>query len=207
MIRVLLVAAYASVRAGLDALLAEHQDLDIVARASGVGEMERLLQDVRPGVVLLDALPGDADQAVTVLRGAALVLLSEEATDGPALARAGLPGWAWLRKDAEAEEILGAVRAVAAGLAVFDPALLPHLAGDAPSSHGDIRPHEDSLTAREREVLQLMAQGLPNKQIAARLAISPHTAKFHVASVLAKLGATSRTEAVTLGVRRGHVLL
>ena len=63
------------------------------------------------------------------------------------------------------------------------------------------------LSAREREVLQLMAQGLPNKIIAARLSISLHTVKFHVASILAKLGAGSRTEAVTLGARRGYVIL
>lgn len=65
----------------------------------------------------------------------------------------------------------------------------------------------ETLTAREREVLQLMAQGMPNKQIAGRLNISPHTAKFHVASILAKLGAVSRAEAVTRGARRGDLLL
>ena len=66
---------------------------------------------------------------------------------------------------------------------------------------------DETLTTREREVLALMARGLPNKQIAARLSISLHTVKFHVASVLAKLGASSRTEAVTLGARRGAVSL
>jgi DNA-binding CsgD family transcriptional regulator len=65
----------------------------------------------------------------------------------------------------------------------------------------------DTLTVREREVLQLMAEGLPNKLIAARLSISQHTVKFHVASILAKLGAASRTEAVALGARLGYLVL
>ena len=68
-------------------------------------------------------------------------------------------------------------------------------------------PAGETLTVRETEVLQLVAQGLPNKIIASRLGISLHTVKFHVAAILAKLNASSRTEAVTLGARRGYVVL
>jgi DNA-binding NarL/FixJ family response regulator len=81
--------------------------------------------------------------------------------------------------------------------------------GAASRLAGPVTPTEkgEALSGREREVLQLIAEGLPNKQIALRLGISPHTAKFHVAGVLQKLGAASRTEAVSTGLRRGWVSL
>jgi DNA-binding NarL/FixJ family response regulator len=106
--------------------------------------------------------------------------------------RASLPLWA------TAEELAAAVRAVHTGLVVLHPAALePSTAGDPPGTAGA------PLTAREREILELMADGASNRIIAARLAISRHTVKFHVASILAKLGATSRTEAVALALRGG----
>jgi len=94
-------------------------------------------------------------------------------------------------------ELTGAVRAVHAGLLVaHQEALAPPIAAAAPA-------HGLALTSREREILELIAEGANNRLIAARLAISRHTVKFHVASVLAKLGARSRTEAVTLALRAG----
>jgi len=77
----------------------------------------------------------------------------------------------------------------------------------APSTEHASAASTEALTARERDVLQLVAEGLQNRQIAARLYLSPHTVKFHVASILAKLGAASRTEAVTLAARRGELIL
>jgi len=105
-----------------------------------------------------------------------------------------------------AGELTSALRAVAAGFVVLSP-------GDVAQRH---RPEQDvqtrngdpeRLTEREQEVLQLMADGCSNKEIANRLGISDHTAKFHVASILSKLGAASRTEAVTVAIRRGVILL
>jgi two-component system, NarL family, response regulator YdfI len=118
-------------------------------------------------------------------------------------------------------ELIAAIEAVAAGLFVFHPAeadLLPALhprdsdAGASPSPGFSTVPSlngqlVEQLTRREVEVLQLLAVGLGNKEIASRLEISEHTAKFHVASIMAKLGAATRTEAVTLGIRRGLVLI
>jgi zinc/manganese transport system substrate-binding protein len=100
---------------------------------------------------------------------------------------------------------LDALRAVAAGLVVLDPRAAPALVAAAPRLATE-SPAE-SLTARERDVLALVAQGLPNKTIAQRLAISEHTVKFHVGAILAKLGAASRTEAVRLAARRGLIAL
>lgn len=208
-IRVLIVAAYASVRAGLHALLAEAEGCLVVGEARGSGELERLRPEARPDVVLCDDLEGEGLRVASLLSGGGvgLVLLAGGDISLHTLAGAVLPGWAVLPKEADVGEIVGALQGVAAGLIV----LAPELAGALLAASVIGRPTEaawgEALTAREREVLQLLAHGLPNKQIASRLSISAHTVKFHVASVLAKLGASSRTEAVTLGARRGDVLL
>jgi two-component system, NarL family, response regulator YdfI len=104
-----------------------------------------------------------------------------------------------LRADASPDQVIHAIRSVASGLMIFDSALIP-------------RPTEDdtfaeSLTPRETEVLRLLADGLGNKEIAAHLNISEHTIKFHIRSILAKLGASSRTEAVSRGLRSGLIEL
>ena len=207
--RVVLVAAYASVRAGLRSLLdtaagRAASGMEVVGQASGSAELETLLPALRPAVALVDDAPDDRARVLTLSAdaGAGIVLLAEDA--GPLSVLNALPAWALLSKDADGAEVSAAVQAVAAGLIVLDRAFLPAL--PLPVTARVPVPGE-TLTAREREVLQLMASGLPNKQIAARLGISAHTVKFHVASVLAKLGAASRTEAVTLGARRGDVLL
>jgi DNA-binding NarL/FixJ family response regulator len=128
---------------------------------------------------------------------AIVVLLDEPAKVWTAAYRArGVRGA--LPVGATAEELAGAVRAVHAGLlAVHPEALAPSRTGEAAVAAGT------PLSSREREILELIAEGANNRVIAARLGISRHTVKFHVASVLAKLGARSRTEAVALALRRG----
>lgn len=225
-VRALVVAGYASVRAGLHALLADAPGVRVVGAVEGVGEsLARLLPGVRPNVVLLDTT-GDSPAVDNV--GAYLDLWRGDEADAPAfvvladcperdlprLLAAGMPGWGYLLREADTPQIVGAVRAAAEGLVVLDrslrlpapPPATPTPALPAPRPLLADVPGEN-LTPREVEVLQLMAQGLPNKQIAAKLRISLHTAKFHVAQILGKLGATSRTEAVTLGARRGYVVL
>lgn len=186
MIRVAVVAPYASVRAGLRAM---------VERAAGLEAVGEAIEGVpfAPDVLLLDLIP-----EVEPPEGVALVALVEGPEEVRRLAGRAAP-WAALPKDAEGEEIVAAIRAVAAGLLALDPTLWPATVAFAPTAKGE------PLTPREREVLQLMADGLPNKTIAARLGVSPHTVKFHAASLFAKLGAASRTEAVTLGLRGGHI--
>ena len=208
MIRVLLVAPYASVRAGLLALLTDAPDCVIVGQVSGSGDLERLLPDLRPDVILLDTQPGEIRPVLELMAGgeAGLVLLGEGRDDGLPLLQSTLTGWGWLQKNAETAELVAAMHAVTAGLVVLDPALVPILGREGDRLR-EATPFDEALTSREHEVLQLIAQGLANKQIASRLSISLHTVKFHVTSILAKLGAASRTEAVTLGARRGLVLL
>ena len=213
MTHILIVSAYASVRAGLHVLLDGAEDCVIVGAVQGAAELERLLPETPADVVLTQSDgAGDMTRLLDVLRGGetALVALGDDATDYRLLAASPLSGWAYLLKEADGAQIVAAVRAAAAGLVVVDRSLTP-LLSPPPAFPSDGRvteaPPGEALTPRESEVLQLMAQGLPNKIIAARLGISLHTVKFHVAAILAKLDATSRTEAVTLGARRGYVLL
>jgi DNA-binding NarL/FixJ family response regulator len=104
-----------------------------------------------------------------------------------------------LSADASSEQMIHAIKAIAAGLTVFDGALLTRNTVETPSV--------EPLTPRETEVLTLLADGLANKEIAHRLSISEHTIKFHIRSILGKLGASSRTEAVSLGLRSGLIEL
>jgi len=127
-----------------------------------------------------------------------IVLLSPE--PDPAMfnriRRAGVGGV--LQSSASPEQIVQAIRGVASGLMVFDSTLAPQASDDEPL---------EQLTPRESEVLQLLADGLGNKDIAVKLSVSEHTIKFHIHSILAKLGAASRTEAVTRGLRSGLIEL
>ncbi|HZS00857.1 MAG TPA: response regulator transcription factor [Chloroflexota bacterium] len=209
MIEVLVVAAYPTVRAGLRALLEEATDCAIVGQAASFAEAAELAARFAPRVALVDAGSarghelGDLAALADEQPDLGLVVLADAGAERylPPLGR-GRVGY--LPRDAGPDAILQAVRAVAAGLVVLDPraapslTATPRLALDAPA---------EPLTAREQEVLALMAQGLPNKTIAQRLVISEHTVKFHVGAILAKLGAASRTEAVTLAARQGLLML
>jgi len=106
-----------------------------------------------------------------------------------------------------ADQLVAALQAAAAGLVVLHPAEAQAAFPVAAPASQTLAELPEPLTRREREVLQMLAAGLANKEIAARLNISDHTAKFHVAAILGKLGAATRTEAVALGIRRGLVLL
>lgn len=176
----------------------------------------------QPGVVIV-AMGSQSDAALESLNPTAsgwnalrvpIMLLA----DNPArwIAEALPPGVrAVLPRNVTPAEIVGAIEAVAAGLFVFHPSdvdsvpmLRPREADIAPElSPPRAGPFLEHLTPREIEVLQLLSEGLGNKEIAARLNISEHTAKFHVASIMGKLGADTRTEAVTLGIRHGLVLI
>jgi len=134
-----------------------------------------------------------------------VVLLARDQRASTALAAAGLPGWAQLSPDAGLEQLRAAVQAVAQGLVAVPHEHWPAAREPLQLAAGDGQ--AEPLTAREQEVLELVAEGLSNKLIARRLQISEHTVKFHVSSVYAKLGAASRTEAVSHAARRGLITL
>jgi two-component system, NarL family, response regulator YdfI len=200
-----LVVGSELVAARLEAMLRSRSALRVTV--SGPGEIARRLDD-RSAVVVL-ALPSDAAaRALEALRGLAsveaVVLLSSDPAGAftPQARRLGVR--AVLRDDATAEELEGAIVAARAGLIALHPdALKASAEGRAAESRGGAA----SLTPRELEILEMMAEGMSNRTIAARLGISSQTVKFHVASILAKLGAASRTEAVTFGVRHGLIAL
>jgi DNA-binding NarL/FixJ family response regulator len=194
-IRVAIAAPSAVVRAGLEALLASSPGLELAGAFADLRGVEAL----RPDVVLASAgVDLGEDDALPV------VLLASESGGAFTQERFQAGVRAVLPRDATASQILGAVEAVAGGLAVIDPhELEPLLRSAAPQAVSE----RGELTAREMEVLRMMADGAANKTIAWKLGISDHTVKFHVASILGKLGAGTRTEAVTIGIRRGLVLI
>lgn len=203
-VRVLVVAAYPAVEAGLGALLSRNGTGLELSLPTSFGAQSA--PDAEPDVIVAD-LAGLTGEAADDLAGrhpqAALVLLGADPTsDGPGL---GAGPVAYLAPNVDGAALVAAVQSVHLGLSVVDPALLD--AGEGlPWPRSLPRPAEvadDVLTPRERQVLALVADGFPNKAIARELGISEHTVKFHVGSLLSKLGAGSRTEAVTLATRRG----
>ena len=195
-LRVLVVAASPALRAGLASLLAGDRLLDpIVAEGVDVGAVSA------PSAIVVDYSTGEPEEILSVAEafpGTALIMIgADPATDGPGLSGAPV---AYLPSDVDAAALAAAVRAAAAGLIVLDPTVA---GATGIHAHARTSDNAETLTMREREVLLLVAEGLPNKAIARELGISEHTAKFHVGSLLGKLGAASRTEAVTLATRRG----
>ncbi len=130
---------------------------------------------------------------------------SENAAAGSDLLRQGAR--AVLPAGVSPSELIAALRAVTSGLIVLHPSTIAAIPHAAVNTSRATEEWTEQLTKREREVLQMLASGLGNKEIAARLNISDHTAKFHVGSILGKLGVSTRAEAVAMGIRRGLVLL
>jgi len=165
--------------AALDEAQADVLVWDLGSDARGAAERLQELEDAGAQVIAL--LPAGAPAAAAFAAGARGLLLREGAT---------------------ARVLSAAVHAVQAGLVVVDPALASSV---MPTR--DRTPLAEELTAREQQVLQHLSEGLANKEIAARMHISDHTVKFHVNAILAKLGVTSRTEAVVQAAKRGLVIL
>lgn len=195
--RIAIAAASAVVRAGLEALLSATPGWEVAGSFADASHIEALRPDVLVAALPISELPAAIP---------AIVLLTSEGQPEWTVAALRLGVRALLPRDAPAAAILAAVEAAANGLAVIDPQELEGLLGPAePIEAAD--EGGAALTPRETEVLRMMADGAANKEIAWKLAISEHTAKFHVASVMGKLNASSRTEAVTRGLRRGLILM
>lgn len=200
MIRLAIAAESAVVRAGLEALVASHAGIELAGAYPDLGTLEALRPDVVLAAGSLEDLapPGDG-------YAPAIVLMTNERHPAWTQDAMRLGVRAVLSRDASAAEILAAVEAAASGMAVIDPRELEVLlVANAPAPASS---ETHTLTARELEVLRMMAEGAANKAIAWKLGISDHTVKFHVASILGKLNAGTRTEAVTIGVRKGLILL
>ena len=204
-IRVLLVDDHTVVRSGLSAFLLAFDDLELVGEASSGEEAVRLCPQVKPDVVLMDlVMPGmDGAQATRAIREKcpniqviALTSFKEKELVEGAM-EAGAIGY--LLKNLSADELAKAIREAHVGR----PTLAPEAAQALIQARREPRELGFDLTEREREVLALLAEGLSNPDIAERLIVSRSTIKFHVSSILSKLGAGSRTEAVAVAVKEG----
>ena len=222
-IRVMVEARPAIARAGLEAAVHGDERFVLVGEGHRDGDLMHSVRKYSPEVLLLDppdvpAMLRGPRQNRNWLAGAEPVLHQPGAPAtvlliaNPArleVRRAFQAGVrAILLRDSTPREILGALESAAAGLAVVSPEVLDLLlpAASELAAEDDLRRGE-ALTARETEVLALLAGGAGNKEIAARLSISEHTVKFHVSSVLAKLGASTRTQAVSRGYREGLIVI
>jgi NarL family two-component system response regulator YdfI len=202
-VRVLLVAASAVRRAGLEALLKTVPSVKLVGSLHNPHAVEQYAAQLQPDVILLDL---DAETPTRLSTSLAVIaLIDEPSPDWVARAlRSGVK--AILRRDSGIEEILAAIQAAHAGLVLLDPDVTQNLASRIPAPTAPMAALDD-LTPREIEVLRMLAEGLGNREMAARLGISDHTVKFHISSILDKFGAATRTEAVTMGIRMGIILL
>jgi NarL family two-component system response regulator LiaR len=203
-IRVLLVDDHSVVRSGLSAMLSAEDDLELVGGAADGAEAIRLCERARPDVILMDLLMPVMDGVAATrtiherwpeVRIIILTSFKErEQVDGALKAGA----MSYLLKTVSAAELVSAIRGAMAGQSKLSSEATQVLIQEMrnPSAR------DYDLTAREKEILKLMVDGLANTDIAERLGVSPSTAKFHVSNILSKLGVTSRTEAVAMALKQ-----
>jgi DNA-binding NarL/FixJ family response regulator len=205
-LRLFVIADDPLVRAGLTALVEREPGLRIAAQLTGEEDLARLAREAAAEAALWDlgTAPGSRLERLAQAAGASLAILAvvHDEDDAAEALAAGARGV--VPRSADGARLAAALAAVREGLVVVDEALATAV----------LRPRQarpaalvEALTPRESEVLQLLAQGLANKAIAARLGISDHTAKFHVNAILGKLGVQTRTEAIVHAARLGLVLL
>lgn len=207
MVRVIIVDDHAVVRQGLRMFLALDSELDIVGEADGGAAGVQLARDVTPDVVLMDILmPGMDGIAATAeirkdLPGTAVLALTSTMDPHAVVGavRAGAIGY--LRKDTAAEDLCRAIRAAAAGQVQLAPEAAARLMQEMRTREAPAA----SLSVREMEILNLLVEGMTNKDIANALHIGEKTVKTHMSNIMPKLGAQSRTQAALAAVRLGLV--
>ncbi|MEA2256414.1 MAG: two-component system, NarL family, response regulator LiaR [Solirubrobacteraceae bacterium] len=211
-IRVLIADDHLVVRQGLRTFLELQDDVEVVADVGDGVEALEAVREHRPDVVLMDLVMPRMDGVEAIRRIAAdrpttrVIALTSFLDDDKVLpaVRAGAAGY--LLKDVGPQDLVRAIRTVYGGEALLHPAVAARLMEEVASA-APRRVEADDLTAREREVLCLIARGLSNKRIARELQISEATVKIHVSSVLRKLDVTDRTQAALHAVREGLVEL
>jgi len=205
-IRILIADDHPIVVDGLRAVLSTQPDFEVVGAAKHGEEAVQKVRALDPDVLLLDLEMPQVDGVETLRRLAAdkiaiqTIVFTAFDTDDRIIdaVRAGAHGY--LLKGAPREELFNAIRIVHAGGSLLQPVVASKLLSRLNQSNA---PDPNALTPRETEVLSWLAQGLPNKEIAAQLVITERTVKFHVSSIMSKLGAGNRTEVVTVAMQRG----
>jgi NarL family two-component system response regulator YdfI len=204
-IRIAVMATSAVRRAGLESIIHSHAEFHLAGSFGTVASLVSFAGSTELDVIVIDT-DSIRDLLVEPTSDTAIVLLTEvtEARSISRLLRSGVR--AILCRESDPDDVLCAIYAAYDGLVLLSPATAESLAavyGDVPLEVEEELSEE--ITSRETDVLRMLAEGLVNKDIAARLGISEHTVKFHISSILDKLGASTRTEAVTLGIRRGLI--
>ena len=203
-IKILTVDDHPLLREGIAALVSTQSDMKLVAEAANGHEAVEQFRKHNPDVTLMDLQMPEMNgiDAITAIRaefpGARIVVLTTYAGDVQVLRALKAGARAYLLKSLLRRELLETIRAVHAGQKRLPPEVADEIAGHAT---------DDALTAREIDVLRLIAAGNANKEIAAQLSITEETVKGHVKNILAKLGANDRTHAVTIGIKRGIIEL
>ncbi|EFH87675.1 two component transcriptional regulator, LuxR family [Ktedonobacter racemifer DSM 44963] len=220
MIHILLADDHPIVREGLRAVLETQPDFEVISECASGDEVIRQAELLKPDILLLDLeMPiMDGVEAIKQLRqrrqNARIIVFTAFDTDERIIhaIQAGADGY--LLKGSPRDEIFKAIRLAMEGGSLLQPLvaskLLRHMGQrERENNYRTLQgiPRVEELTERELEVLRLLAQGMPNKEIASHLVISERTAKFHVSSIMSKLGATNRTEAVALAAQRGLIEL
>ncbi|MBP7998293.1 MAG: response regulator transcription factor [Chloroflexi bacterium] len=212
LIRILIVDDHPVVRDGLVAILSTQPDFLVVGEAGNGAELLAQVQVTRPHVILLDLeMPGvDGVQALRELRTAGetcrVIIFTAFDTDERILDAVQAGAMGYLLKGAPRDELFNGVRVVHGGGSLLQPMVAARLLKRMIQTPAAASPG-DELTERELEVLRLLVQGKQNKEIAAALIISERTVKFHVSSILNKLNAGNRTEAVAIAAQQGLVEL
>lgn len=202
-------------RVGLASALSTYRDIEVLAQASGGRMAVRLAAELRPDVILMDLRMPDLDglaatreivKADPTALVVALTVAAAEADVAGAIT-AGASGY--VLKDAPIDEVVTAIRAAVSGTAWLSPRAAAAVLDRMRRTHVEAQPAsefpKEELSPRERQVLELVARGLDNNEIAAELFISPRTAKNHVSSILAKLGVTNRIQAAVYASRQSVV--
>jgi DNA-binding NarL/FixJ family response regulator len=200
-LRVLVVADDPLARSGLAALLAEQAGIAVVGQAASTERIGRLLEVEGPDAVVLDLGTGLPDRSSGLDLAVPVLALAPDGEHAAEALAAGARGV--LLRDTDGSRLVAALAAVTRGLLVLDEALRDAVRPRAVPAEAPV----EALTPREREVLQLLSEGLPNRRIAERLGIGERTVKFHVNAILGKLGVATRTEAVVVAARLGLVSL
>lgn len=207
MIRVAVVSPSPALRSGLRALLSAEERIEVLVEAATMSDLDEvgaidviIMADEGVSPATLRAMLQRTEQPPAIL------LLSERPEATRLISGLPLRAWGLLPMEAGEGELIAAVLALHEGLLAAAPALMQPLLGPV-TVQEETEDLAEELTQRELDVLQLLAQGLLNKEIAAQLKISEHTVKFHTSAIYAKLGVTNRTEAMRRGARLGLIVL
>ena len=211
-IQIVVVDDHPVLRDGLSAVLSTQPDFRVIGEAESGVEAVEIIVELRPDVVMLDLEMPEMDGVETLKRlrehnpDIRVIVFTAFDTDERILAAVQAGAQGYLLKGAPRDQIFEAVRVVHSGDSLLQPVVASKLLRQM-SRTGDSTDALGSVTPRESEVLNLLALGLQNKEIAGQLGISERTVKFHVGSILSKLNAGNRTEAVTIALQKGLIEL